>query len=167
MPTRVQTVIAYAVGVVSLAVAFSMARSVWGTLVSFYFWPSAHGISGLVAHSAIAAPVGGAPFGFLFGLIIPRCTLRHATYFSASSAALLLGFVAWLGLLSGPTWWVTFLDAILFVGLFALFAAVGNRVMPSLSPRAQIIAALAFLLLAALFYFGPYFYFSYAYAPEV
>ena len=167
MPTRAQTVIAYAVGVVSLAAAFSTARAVWGVFVSFYFWPGAHGVSGLVAHSAIGAPVGAAPFGLLFGLVVPNCTARHAVYFSASSAALLLAFVAWAGLLFGPTWWVTFLDAILFVGLFALFAVVGNRVMPSLSSRARVIAAVAFLLLAALFYFGPYFYFSYAYAQEV
>ncbi len=154
-------------GVVSLAAAFSMARAFWGVFVSYYFWPGARGVTGLIAHSTIAAPVGAVPFGFLFGLSVPNCTVRHAAYFSAASAALLLAFVAWFGLLSGPTWWVTPLDAVLFVCLFALSATVVSRFIPSLSWRTRIVATVTFFALAALFVFGPALFVQFWYVPKV
>lgn len=165
MPSRMQTALVSGVGVVSLAAAFSMARGFWGVFVSYYFWPDARGVAGLIAHSAIAAPVGAVPFGFLFGLSVQNCTLKHAAYFSAASAVLLLAFVTWAGFLSGPTWWVTPLDAVLFVCLFALSAAVASRSMPLRRWRARAVAALAFFALAALFFFGPSLYVPYMYAP--
>jgi len=156
----------YVVGVLALAAAFFMARAFWGTFAAFYLWPRG-GVSGLIVHSFIEALVGSLPFGLLFGLVAPNCTAVNATFFAALAASLLVAFVAWAGFLSGPTWWVTPLGALFFVPLFAIFAMLATRFVPATSSRVRAIAAVAFLLLAVFYYFGPQLYFSYVFAPKV
>lgn len=167
MPSRPVTIAVYFVGVVVLAAAFSMSRVFWGVFAAFYLWPQPYGVAGLVAHSFIGAIVGALPFGLLFGLAVSNRTANNAALFAALAVGLLVGFAAWLGFLTGPTWWVTPLDALFFVLLFAISATLVARVAPASSSHVRAIAAVAFLLLAVFFYFGPQLYYSYLYAPKV
>src|SRR5712691_2631304 len=121
MTSRPIAISGYVVGVLALAAAFFMARAFWGTFTAFYLWPRG-GVSGLIVHSFIGALVGSLPFGLLFGLVVSSRTAVNATFFAALAAGLLVAFVAWAGFLSGPTWWVTPLDALFFVPLFATLA---------------------------------------------
>ena len=166
MTSRPLAISGYVVGVLALAAAFSMARAFWGTFPAFYLWPKG-GVSGVIVHSFIGALVGSLPFGLLFGLVVPSRTAVNATFFAALAAGLLVAFVAWAGFLSGPTWWVTPLDALFFIPLFAIFATLATRFVPATTSYVRAIAALAFLLLAVFYYFGPQLYFSYVYAPKV
>ncbi len=161
MTSRSIAISGYVVGVLALAAAFFMARTFWGTFTAFYLWPRGGGVSGLIVHSFIGAVVGSLPFGLLFGLVVPSRTAVNATFFAALAAGLLVAFVAWAGFLSGPTWWVTPLDALFFVPLFAIFATLATRFVPATSSHVRAVAAVAFLLLAAFYYFGPQLYYSY------
>jgi hypothetical protein len=167
MPTRTTTISVYFVGVIALTAAFFMARTTWGVMAAFYLWPQPLGVTGLVAHSFIGALVGALPFGALYGLVVSSRTARNAALFAALAAALIVGFVAWYGFLTGPAWWVTPLDALFFVLLFAISATLVARVAPASSSRVRTIAAVVFLLLAVFYYFGPQLYYSYHYAPKV
>jgi hypothetical protein len=164
MPSRPVVLSVYFVGVIALTAAFSTARTIWGVFAAFYLWPQPHGVTGLLAHSLIGALVGALPFGALYGFVVPSRTAYHAALFASLAAGLLVGFVAWLGFLTGPTWWVTPLDAIFFVLLFTISASFIARVAPTSSSHVRIIAAAVFLLLAVFYYFGPQLYYSYRYA---
>jgi len=156
----------YVVGVPALAVAFFMAQGFWGVFPAFYLWPRG-GVSGLIVHSFIGSLVGSLPFGLLFGLVVSNRTAVNATFFAALAAGLLVAFVAWAGSLSDPTWWVTPLEVLFFVPLFAIFATLATRLVPATTSHVRAIAAVAFLLLAVFYYFGPQLYYSYVYGPKV
>lgn len=167
MRSRLVTLPMYFVGVIALAAAFSTARTFWGVFAAFYLWPQPHGITGLVAHSFIGALVGALPFGVLYGFVVSSRTTYCSALFASLSAGLLVGFVAWLGFLTGPTWWVTPLDAIFFVLLFSISASLVARAAPTSSSHVRILAATAFLLLAVFYHFGPQIYYAYYYAPKI
>ena len=167
MPTLTQTIAIYAVGTFVLAAAFSMARAFWGVHATFYLFPSVHGVSGIVMFSVVGALIGAVPFGVLFGLLVSGRAAYHAAFFSLAAGSLLVAFVAGLGLLRGSTWWVTLLDAILFVVFFTSFATLAQRIAPPLNLGARVVVVATFLLLAAFFYFGPLLYISYAYPDKV
>ena len=167
MATQLKTVLFYALGIFALTAASSAAITTWGVFTAFYFFPGVRGVSALVIHSFIGALVAAIPFGLLFGLVVARRTAIQAALVAFVASSIIVGFVAWVGLLVRPTWWVTPLDAFLFVAMLPLFAAFSHRLIPTPSAAVRTIAATTFILLAALYYFGPILYFSYAYTPKV
>ena len=167
MAAQLKTVLFYTLGICALSAASLAAITTWGVFTAFYLLPSARGVSALVFQSFIGALVAAIPFGLLFGLLVARRTAVKAALVAFVASSIIVGFVAWVGLLVRPTWWVTPLDALFFVALFPLFASFSHRLTPTPSAAVRNTAATTFMVLAALYYFGPILYFSYAYTPKV